>query len=104
MTTTGLFYPLQITGAGDLQVASSLTNELMESYCRWIADIEQPFTLFSSTGSNAIAVGLEKFRYALTSKVPAMRITVTGEMAGTQLIVNVAWDENVITIPVEVGG
>lgn len=103
MTITGLFYPLEVTGSGDVRSASTLTNELVESYCRYILDTEAPFTLFETVPSEAIPLGLEKFRYSLSSKVPAMAFIVTSQMASpNQLIVTVEWNEQTITLAVEV--
>lgn len=103
MTITGLFYPLEVTGSGDVRAASTLTNELVESYCRYILDTEAPFTLFETVPSEAISLGLEKFRYSLSSKVPAMVFIVTARMEGSnQMLITVEWNEQTITIAVEV--
>lgn len=100
MTVTGLYYPLQATQSGDIQLASTLDETLVGSWAQFIIDTEQPFPVFASTADD-ISLGVEKFRYSLTNKCPAANFKVTASKQGNQLIVDVEWSEGTVSLTVQ---
>lgn len=97
--TTGIYYPLEVTSSGDVRLASTNTEDLVASWARYIIDTEQPFQLFQPT-TDEVALGVEKFKYSLMQKVPLVDFSVTTEMTGNQLYVNLRWQERSVQIAI----
>lgn len=91
---TGLFYPLEITGSGDIRSASTVDEDLVQSWAKYILDTEVPFQTFETSNATANQIGAEKFRYSLATKCPLVTFDVSTEKVGAALIVNIRWGEN----------
>jgi aminoglycoside N3'-acetyltransferase len=103
-TQQGLFYPLTVTASGDVQIATTLTEDLVQSWARYLLDTEASFDLFETVGSAVTAEQLERFSYALRTKCPAVSFAITGRWERRVLIIDVAWREGSTLVEVAFNG
>lgn len=101
MAVAGLFYPLKVSPSGDVQGATTLDESMVQSWAQYIIDTERPFTLFQSSNTDDISLGVEKFRYSLSSKCPLVNFKVETTRELGRLIISVNWQENSTVLVVE---
>lgn len=94
MLTTGLYYPLTVTPSGDIQPASTDTEELIASYARYLLDTEAPISVFEAVGSDVTAEQLQRFSYALRTKAPLLQFAITARWESRTLLIDIRWTES----------
>lgn len=104
METLGLFYPLAITPSGDIQLASTLTEDLVQSYARYLIDTgEAGFSPFEAVGSEVTAVELERFSFALRTKCPRIQFDIKSRWEGRVFLIDIGWNDVTTTVEVPFG-
>lgn len=89
----GLFYPLTVTTSGDVQIAGTDTEDLIQSYARYLLDTECQFDVFEPVGSDVTAEQLERFIFAMRTKSPAINFEFRSRYEGRTLLIEIGWRE-----------